>query len=366
MSSRFPKLFENLPGVLLCFGLFAGAWGFQWLLDRFVEGFQPLSSVVIAIVFGIVVANTVRPGPRFKPGIAYCVRTLLRAGIVLIGLRLSLAQVGELGAVGLPVVIGTILIGVVGIELLGRAFGLPERLSMLLAAGTSICGITAVVSTAPVIRAEERDVAYAVANVTVFGLVATLSYPYLVPKILELGVPAGLFLGTAIHDTSQMMGAAATYRELYGDELGFATATVTKMTRNLFLALVIPYFAWRGRRLSLSDPNGVEEGKRPPLIPIFLLGFLGMSAVRTVGDLSQAVTGAAFGFLPPGLYEFGLDFLGKTVGSTWLIGVALVGVGLGLRWDTFKGLGLRPFLLGFIGAGLLGVTATLLIRFFAS
>ncbi len=352
-----------VPGVLLCLGLFTLSYLSSGYLDRTVSGFQPFSSVVLAILFGILVANVFKPPAHFKAGVSFCVRTVLRAGIVLIGLRLSLAEVGQLGALGLPVVVVTIMVGVVGIEMLGRALGLPARLAMLMAAGTSICGITAVVSTAPVIRAEERDVAYAVANVTLFGLVATLVYPYLVPSLFSDGRACGLFLGTAIHDTSQMMGAAATYKELYSDEVGFATATITKMTRNMFLALVVPYFAWRSRNLFEGEGPGEPSGKRPPVVPLFLLGFLLMSALRTVGDLTLTSAGKAFFVLGDSSWIWLLELLGKTVGSTWFIGLALVGVGLGLRAETFRGLGIKPFILGFAGALLLGLTSFVTITF---
>ena len=126
-------------------------------------------------------------------------KRVLRFAIVLIGIRLSLFEVGELGATGLPVVLVAVVTGVLGVEVLGRLFHIPPKLAMLLGAGTSICGVTAVVSTAPVIDADEGEVAYAVANVTLFGLVGTLVYPYLVPYMFPLGKQCGLFLLSLIH-----------------------------------------------------------------------------------------------------------------------------------------------------------------------
>lgn len=348
----------HLPGIALCVGIFTAAFFLSQFLAGIISGFNPFTASVLAILLGILVANTVKPGPRFAPGVRFCLKKILRFAIVLIGIRLSLIEVGRLGATGLPVVVAAVCTGVLGVELLGKMFGLPKKLAMLLGAGTSICGVTAVVSTAPVIDADEGEVAYAVANVTLFGLIGTLVYPYLVPHLFPLGKQCGLFLGTAIHDMAQLMGAAATYKELYGDETGFATAAITKMTRNLFLAAVIPYFAWRTRGEQASH---VEGAPRPPILPGFLIGFLLMSCVRSFGDYTLEQSGQALGFLPRVQWDYLLHIIGKVIGSTWLVGFALVGVGLNLKTSIFEGLGFRPFVLGLSGALLVGIVSFLTI-----
>lgn len=350
---------ENGPGILLCATIFTVAFFLSDAIGRVLTGFNPFTASVLAILSGIVVANTIKPGPKYASGVRFCLKKILRIAIVLIGIRLSLMEVWQLGASGFPVVLAAVLTGVLGVELLGKMFGLPKRLSMLLGAGTSICGVTAVVSTAPVIEADEGEVAYAVANVTLFGLIGTLVYPYLVPHLLPIGKQCGLFLGTAIHDMAQLMGAAATYKELYSDETGFATAAITKMTRNLFLAAVIPYFAWRTRDQRKGDAEG---SARPPLLPPFLIGFLLMSCLRSVGDYTLASNGAALGLLGEATWQQLLHIVGKVIGSTWLVGFALVGVGLNLKGSIFKGLGFRPFLLGLTGALLVGLVSLLTIR----
>jgi uncharacterized integral membrane protein (TIGR00698 family) len=356
-----PKLWltEHLPGIGLCVAIFSVANALSSFAGQAISGFNPFTGSMLAIVGGILVANIFKPGPLYASGVRFCLKNVLRFAIVLIGIRLSLVEVGQLGAAGFPVVVAAVLTGVLGIELLGKVFGLPPKLAMLLGAGTSICGVTAVVSTAPVIDADEGEVAYAVANVTLFGLLGTLIYPYVVPYILPIGNQCGLFLGTAIHDMAQLMGAAATYKDLYGDEAGFATAAITKMTRNLFLALVIPYFAWRTRETRVGKDHGA---KRPPLLPAFLVGFLGMSCLRTLGDSTLLSSGLALGFLSPERWTYLLHLVGKVIGSTWLVGFALVGVGLNLKTEIFKGLGLKPFGVGLLGALLVGLTSLLTIK----
>src|SRR6185436_516123 len=178
------------------------------------------------------------------PGLKFATSAVLRAGIVLVGIRLSVFDVLKLGLAGLPVVVAAITTGLVFVTWFNRRLGLPPRLGTLVAAGTSICGVTAIVSTAPAIDADEREVAYAVANVVAFGLFGMLVYPYLAHAVLSRSETIGLFLGTAVHDTSQVVGAALTYKQVYNDDIVLRVATVTKLTRNIFLAGVIPVLTW--------------------------------------------------------------------------------------------------------------------------
>ena len=128
----------------------------------------------------------------------------------------------KLGIAGLPVVLAAIGTGLVFVTWFNKKLGLPPRLGTLIAAGTSICGVTAIVSVAPAIEADEREVAYAVANVVAFGLFGMLIYPYLAHAVLGSSETIGLFLGTAVHDTSQVVGAALTYKQIVRRRRGAA------------------------------------------------------------------------------------------------------------------------------------------------
>ena len=183
----------------------------------------------------------------------------------------------RLGVAGVPVVLAAIITGLVFVTWFNRRLGLPPRLGTLIAAGTSICGVTAIVSTAPAIDADEREVAYAVANVVAFGLFGMLAYPYLAHALLPGSAAIGLFLGTAVHDTSQVVGAALTYRQIYADDVVLRVATVTKLTRNLFLAAVIPLLTWmhqraRARRARPAHARPATSWRS--LVPTFVLGFV--------------------------------------------------------------------------------------------
>src|SRR5690606_41939400 len=125
----------------------------------------------------------------------------------------------EVGALGVPIVAALVAFAIFAVLRIARGAGVSPQLGLLAAASTAICGITATLAVAPSIEADDREVAYTVANVTLFGLFGMLLYPWLAHAVFgDASASAGLFLGTAIHDTSQVMGAALSYRELFGDE----------------------------------------------------------------------------------------------------------------------------------------------------
>src|SRR3954469_21177878 len=239
------------PGVALALGLaFVGLRGAVWL-GTSVLGFahSPVSAIMVALVLGLALRNAIGLPSVYEGGLKFCLRHLLRLGIMLLGLRLGLAAVGQIGLVGLPIVVGSIASALVLVTWINRALGLPRRLGSLIAVGTSICGVSAIVATGPVVDAEEDEVSYAVACVTLFGLLALFSYPFLAYWLFRGDARmAGLFLGTAIHDTAQVAGAGLMYREQYDAPAALETAAVVKLVRNLFMAGVIPLMALLYRR----------------------------------------------------------------------------------------------------------------------
>lgn len=338
------------------------------LAARGLKGASPVSGVPVAIVLGLLLRNLLPLPAALGPGLKFCTATLLRLGIVLVGIKLSMVEMARLGAAGLPVVIAAISTGLVFVTWFNKRLGLPPRLGILIAAGTSICGVTAIVSTAPAIEADEREVAYAVANVVAFGLFGMLVYPYLAHALLPGSAAIGLFLGTAVHDTSQVVGAALTYRQIYADEAVLRVATVTKLTRNLFLAVVIPILTWLHRR----DGSGGSGAQKPAtnwrsLVPSFVLGFVAMAAVRSAGDTMLGTGQLAYGVWDSAGWSTLTSVLGDRIGAQWLLGTAMAAVGLNTSFTVFRGVGLKPFAVGMAGALVVGavgfVMAALLGRF---
>lgn len=365
-----------IPGILAAAAVMISGF---WLADHLgrailaaqglAPGSSPVSGVPIAIVLGLLLRNTVRLPAALNPGLKFCVTSVLRLGIVLVGIRLSAFDVARLGLAGLPVVVAAIATGLLFVSWLNRRLGLPPRLGTLVAAGTSICGVTAIVSTAPAIEADEREVAYAVANVVAFGLFGMLVYPYVAHALLGRSETVGLFLGTAIHDTSQVVGAALTYRQMYDDDVVLRVATVAKLTRNLFLAAVIPLVAWMHVRATASAAGRRPRTSLKGLVPAFVLGFVGMALVRTIGDAGLQSGGAAFGIWDTEAWAVLTNQLGDFWASRVLLGTAMAAVGLNTSFGVFRGVGARPFLVGLGGAlavGLVGMAMAMAFGRFVS
>ncbi len=365
---------ERLPGLVAAvFVMLAGfsladVIGQAMLAARGLAGSSPISGVPVAIVLGLLLRNLLPLPARLGPGLKFCTTTLLRLGIVLVGIKLSVVEMARLGIAGVPVVIVAIASGLLFVTWFNRKLGLPPRLGILIAAGTSICGVTAIVSTAPAIDADEREVAYAVANIVAFGLFGMLVYPYLAHALLPGSAAIGLFLGTAIHDTSQVVGAALTYRQIYADDVVLRVATVTKLTRNLFLAAVIPLLTWLHAREGRAAGSGAARATNwRALVPTFVLGFVAMAILRSVADAMLDNGGRALGVWDAAGWSALTSFIGDTVGARWLLGTAMAAVGLNTSFKVFKGVGLKPFAVGMAGAVVVGgagfVMALLLGRF---
>lgn len=297
MKSNNHLLGTILPGVLLClvmtiFGIYAAD-----LLRVFIvyikilpEGStSPVSGIFIAILLGIIVRNTIGLSSVFMKGVKFSLKYALRAGIILLGLRLSLEEALRIGAWGLPLIIACIASGLAVTLFFTKKMRQSNRLGTLIASGTGICGVTAIMAVSPVVKAKDNEISYAVANITIFGLVGMLFYPYLANTFfVDNPIKAGLFLGTAIHDTAQVTGAALIYNQMYDIEKVVDVATVTKLTRNLFIIAVIPLVSYLFFKSSKGVDNEAEQilPKWYQLVPLFVVWFLFLAFVRTIGDIT--------------------------------------------------------------------------------
>lgn len=334
------------PGLLLTalvawVGLQASDWIGTTLL-----GFEksPVSGIMMAIVVGLVIGNVVPLPERVRPGIRFSLKRVLKLGIILLGIRLSLGDVLRLGAMGIPLIVFCIAGALLITGWLGRRLKLPPRMSTLIGVGTSICGATAIVATGPAIDAKEEELTYAVANITVFGILAMFLYPYLAHTLFPHEMTdAGLFLGTAIHETAQVAGSGLIYADLFDADEALEAATVTKLVRNVLIAVVIPLMAYRYRQQTASPTRRHKRIDILGLFPMFILGFLLLAVVRTLGDATLD-RGAAFGLLDAVQW----DGLVETVRSAaeLALAVAMAGVGLGTSFRQLRGLGLKPFYVG--------------------
>jgi uncharacterized integral membrane protein (TIGR00698 family) len=349
-----PRLLPGLAAVGLL------SWISVWLSEFAgvtLLGFDktPISAAMLAILLGLI-ASTIAPMPRaLEPGIQFAVKKLLRLGIILLGIRLTIFDVFKLGLYGVPIVALCVLGALLFTTYSNRRLDLPARLGTLIAVGTSICGVSAIVATGPAIEAEDEEVAYAVAVITLFGLAATIVYPYLA-NLLFAGDPvnAGLFLGTAVHDTSQVIGAGKVYADVFAAPRALDVATVTKLVRNVLMALVIPFMAFsHSRRRQDRAVSGDARTRFLGLLPLFVVGFLLVAALRSAGDAGINARGMAFGLWDSSTWQ-GMHNMVKNVAENLMV-VALAGVGLGTNFRSFKGLGIKPFIVGLVAALAVGV-----------
>ncbi len=366
-------IIQLLPGLLICLiVMLIGVYGAEFIgyLMRktgllSAESQTPVSGIFVAIIIGIIIRNTIGLSKIYSKGISFAMKYVLRAGIILLGLRLSLLEAVKLGALGIPLIVVCISSGLFLTLYLTNKMNQSTRLGTLIACGTGICGVTAIMATSPVIEAKEDEISYAVANITIFGLTGMILYPFLANFLFASDpVKAGMFLGTAIHDTAQVTGAALIYDQVFDMEKVVDVATVTKLTRNLFIIVIIPFVSYLFyKNTNKTSAEQSQEKKELPkwytFIPLFVIGFLFFAFLRTIGDITLE-NGVAFGFLNEGTWEK-LYTSTSSFGTTYLLGMAMAGVGLSTNFNMFKGIGIKPFYIGFIAAVTVGIVSLLLI-----
>ncbi len=226
--------------------------------------------------------------------------------------------------------------------------------------------MSAIVAAAPAIEADDEEIAYSVGVITVFGIAAMLAYPYLAFRIFGGDpVKSGLFLGTAIHETAQVAGAAVLFADTFALPRGLEVATVAKLVRNVLMAVVIPAMALRYARQS-TDPAkpGAEASTFTQLFPVFILGFLGMAVIRSIGDASLAGGGRALGLWDQNAWAAAVG--GIKEWAVNLMVVALAGVGLSTRLSALRKLGAKPLVVGLGAALMVGVVSAAAILLLGS
>lgn len=340
-------LLRLLPGLGLC----AAATALAMLAAHVIPY---LGAVLIAIVLGIVLRNALPAIPSvLQPGIDVAAKTLLRAGIVLLGFRLALGDVLALGWGAIVIIVAVVTIGFSGTVLMGRLLGVPRGLSLLIGAGFSICGAAAVAGAESTLRSKKEDVTAAVALVVLFGTAmigivpATVHLLGLDPRI------AGMWAGASTHEVGQV----AAIGQILGPE-ALKTATLVKLGRVVLLApmmIVLGGIVSRSRarrsdqryrsRESGADvvtaTDGVAQAHHPPIMPLWVAGFIVATAIATTGVLPGWFTGAA------------------STGQSLLLTAAMFGLGCGVHVKSLLRLGLRPVLLAFLATCLVSGTAGL-------
>ncbi len=310
-----------LPGLLLVGGITAMAFGGA----RLVPALNPST---LAVALGALAANTGLHRSALHAGTAFAARRVLRVAVVLLGLQVALPELAELGLAGLVVVVVTVAVTFGGTLLLGRLLGLPPARSLLVATGYAICGASAVAAMEEAAGGDEDDRAVAIALVTLCGGLAIVVLPALRGPLGLDPVAFGSWVGASVHDVGQTV---ATADRVPG---ALAPAVVVKLTRVALLApLVVAVALLRPRPSAVPSaaPVGVPGARRPPVLPLFVAGFLVSIALASTGLVPAAVLGTA-----------------SAVQSVLLV-AALAGLGTGIRLALLRRTGGRALALGLAG-----------------
>jgi uncharacterized integral membrane protein (TIGR00698 family) len=227
-------------------------------------------------------------------------------------------------------------------------------MAYLISIGSTVCGTTAIMATAPIIKANKGEVAYAIANITVFGIISMLIYPYFA-NIYFNGDPmyVGLFLGTAIHETSQVAAAGLIYDQQFNSPETLNIATVTKLIRNTFLVIMIPLFAYLYNRNETKTKNY----SMLHIFPYFVLGFIGMIIFRNIGDQLFLTEGSQI------IWQNSVTTIKDS--AKIFLSMAMAAVGLSTNLKDLKSMGYKPFVVGFIAMVTVGLVSIIAMKVFA-
>jgi len=312
MTSASDTPSSLLPGIAASLVLALPAW----MLGK---AFPLVGGPIFAIMTGMILSFPRRPA-ALEAGIGFSGRKILQYSIIFLGFSLDLGLVLKTGIESLAVMIFTLTAAFLAAWLVGALLGLKQNLKILIGVGTAICGGSAIAATAPVIGADEEDVAYSISTIFIFNIIAVFIFPALGHLMGMSQADFGLWAGTSINDTSSVVAAAFAY----GDEAG-RYATVVKLTRTLMIipvTLTLAFIRWRKAAL------GRESLQLAKIIPWFVLGFLAASLARTLGRMPET--------------------LGRNLAEAGKFGICMAMAAIGLKSNPSKlaRKGIRPILLG--------------------
>lgn len=291
-----------------------------------------IGQLVIAILLGMVWRATLPVPGSSMVGVEFASKKLLRLGIILLGMRLNLQDIIQAGPKVFAVAALDIVFALVVVYGLTRLFGVNRRLGMLTACGTAICGAAAVAAVAPQVKADKQETAVGVATIAVLGTLFTLAYSVIYPILGLTESGYGVFAGGTLHEIAHVIAAAAA-----GGQQAMDIAIIVKLTRVALLVPVALVIGWWYHRQT-KHKDGASQAERTPLaIPWFILGFLAVSGINTLGIVPQSIAAQIVA----------LAYL--------LIAMAMAGLGLNIDAGTLKRMGIRPFWAGLIGSILLSI-----------
>ena len=322
---------KYLPGILLSFGIAA--------VSIFLGGLLPLiGSSVLAIVFGIVLNNSMKLPAIFQEGLSYSGKKLLQYSIIFLGFSMSIGQVSETGISSLRISLITILIAFLAAYLAGRFFKMNRVLAILIGFGTAICGGSAIAAASPILEADEEEIALSISTIFFFNILAVFIFPFLGHLLQMSDAFFGTWAGTAINDTSSVVAAGYTYSPSAGD-----LATIVKLSRALMIVpacLIFAAFRY------IKSKQSAQKTNLKQIFPWFIAWFVLASIVSSLG------------FLPVAVIPY-TKFI-----SQWLMAMALAAIGAKVSFKQFKQAGAAPLLTGAFAWFCVAVSSLIIQYFF--
>jgi len=328
-ENRLPKALNIVPGVLLLAGIGYAAKVLERTVNVYAKAhhwvFPNIEYVLWAILIGLVISNTLAIPRIFQSGIA-TYEFWLKLGIVLLGARFVLADVLKLGGISLALVVVEISLSLALMTFLGRVFKLKPKLVSLLAVGSSICGVSAIIAAKGAIDADDEDSSFAIAAILALGAIALFTFPVIAHSLHMNDVSYGLWAGLGVDNTAEATAAGALYSDAAGK-----VAVLAKTARNATIGFVVLayaiYWAGKGQAQVVSNKAAFLWKK----FPKFILGFLLVSLL------------VGFHFFSKGQ----IASLGNL--SKWAFLLTFAGVGLRTNFREMSKQGLRPFIVGALG-----------------
>ena len=324
-----------LLGVGICFGVA----GVSVLIEKLIPG-ELLGASIIALFLGTIINCFFHP-KWVQPALKFTSKKILKAAIVLLGASLSVSTIMSVGKMTFFVMIFTFAMCFGGGYFIRKLFGLNWKLSNLISAGTGICGGSAVAAIAPVIDADDKDIAFALSSTFLFDMVMIALYPLMGKALGMSDIAYGIWAGTSVNDTASVVASGYAFSEAAGD-----FATMVKLTRTIAIiptVLVFAYISTRIKQKEMKAAGGGQKVKLVKIIPWFIGGFLLLAVLNSTGCIPAAVSGVI-----------------KNT-SKFLMVTALAAIGLSTSITDFKKAGLKPMFYGITIDTLVTLTALVVI-----
>lgn len=319
MLEKFKKI---IPGIILSVSVA--------LLAIFLSSLLPgdiIGATVMAILVGIALNPILNKYSQFNEGVSFTGKMILRVGIILMGVNMNFSEVLSVGKYSLFVMIFTMATAFGAGNLIGKLFGMNWKLTNLLSVSTAICGGSAVAAVGPVIKAKDEDIAYAISSTFIFDILTVVVIPWIGIALGMSAMGYGLWVGTAVNDTSSVVAAGYAFSEFAGN-----TAVIVKLTRTLFIIPCVLIYSFITERLEAksNDTQGNYSVNIKKIFPYFIIMFLIVVALRSAGIIPSTIVPA----------------LSKT--SKFCMVMALSAIGLKTSYKDIRNIGFKPMILGFV------------------